>query len=469
MELTKSKRYNSNYLAKIVSINSFFPHPNEEVTRLKCAKVDGYTIIVGIDEKEGRFVYFPTSCTINPQLLSYANLYRDASKNADNTKAGMFEDNGRVKAIKLKGQVSEGFLLPLCVFQNFVVDSVNVDLSDEKCCEGTEFDEITHNGKSFWVNKKYIVEAGNQQEENHNKHYNKRQKRLKRINKMIDGQFRFHIDTVLIRKCPNAIQPDDLISITSKWDGTSHISSYVLCHKKLTRKEKIARFLTKNSFDEYSHILASRSVIKNMYVYEDGRDDKWMAGGFFGDDRARFLVDEYLKPFMTKGMTIYGEIVGYNANGKAFSKGYDYGCEMPKAGNEYVYGKHLKFAVYRVTYTNVDGIVYEFSAKQVQEWCKANGLLPVVEYYYGYARDLYPDIPEDENWGDNFIERLANEKKFHMEENSPECVNKVPHEGIVIRKDSTIGLEVFKLKCFAYLNREQKALDNGETNIEDLS
>ena len=59
--------------------------------------------------------------------------------------------------------------------------------------------------------------------------------------------------------------------------------------------------------------------------------------------------------------------------------------------------------------------------------------MPVVEYYYGVAKDLYPELVEDENWGLNFIESLANDKRFYMEMDSPECNNKVPHEGIVIR------------------------------------
>lgn len=40
MKLTRSKDCNPNYLAKIVQIDSFRPHPNAE--RLKLATVDGY-------------------------------------------------------------------------------------------------------------------------------------------------------------------------------------------------------------------------------------------------------------------------------------------------------------------------------------------------------------------------------------------------------------------------------------------
>ena len=70
MKFIKSKNANINYLAKIVELKSFHNHPNPEVTRLKCAVVDGYNIIVGIDYQPGKFVYFPSGCTINPQFLS---------------------------------------------------------------------------------------------------------------------------------------------------------------------------------------------------------------------------------------------------------------------------------------------------------------------------------------------------------------------------------------------------------------
>ena len=53
-----------------------------------------------------------------------------------------------------------------------------------------------------------------------------------------------------------------------------------------------------------------------------------------------------------------------------------------------------------------------------------------------------------------------------MEQNSPECNNKVPHEGIVIKKEDGIA-HAWKLKCFKFLGKEQEAADKGEANIED--
>ena len=123
MILAQSKHANPNYLAKVVDIKEFHAHPDPEVLRLKCCVVDGYNIIVSISEEPGLFVYFPTSCTINPHLLTYLNLYRHKEKNANPELSGMFEDNGRVKAIKLRGALSEGFMIPFQDLNNFLIST----------------------------------------------------------------------------------------------------------------------------------------------------------------------------------------------------------------------------------------------------------------------------------------------------------------------------------------------------------
>lgn len=53
-----------------------------------------------------------------------------------------------------------------------------------------------------------------------------------------------------------------------------------------------------------------------------------------------------------------------------------------------------------------------------------------------------------------------------MEMDSPDCNNKVPHEGIVIKKENMISA-ASKLKTFKFLSGEQQQLDAGESNIED--
>lgn len=457
MKLIQSKNANVNYLAKIVKIDNFHKHSDPEVTKLKCCCIDGFNIITGIDSEPGLYVYFPTACCINPKFLSYANLYRHGELNVDQTKTGMFEDNGRVKAIRLRGELSEGFIIPIVVLENWVMSTVNVELKVE---EGTEFDSIEHDGKTFWVNKKYIPKntrtSGAPGSGNSGKG-----KQPKGLDKIIENQFRFHYDTVLIKKCPHVLHPSDLISITSKVHGTSGISAYVLCKQELNWKQKIARWLTGEEFDKYDYLYSSRSVIKNQYY------NKSVQGGFYGVDVWKY-ADDIVRPCLSKGMTAYYEIIGFLPNGGYIQKNYDYGCLPPVGDEAYTYGKHFKVQIYRVTITDVSSKVHEFSAHEVQLWAQMVGLVPVEQYYYGYAKDLYPDLDPSEHWNENFLSKLANDKNFYMECNSPTCDNKVPHEGIVIKIEN-MKSEAFKLKCFKFLDGEGKALDKGEVDIESES
>lgn len=457
MKLIQSKNANVNYLAKIVKIENFHKHSDPEVTKLKCCCIDGFNIITGIDSEPGLYVYFPTACCINPKFLSYANLYRHGELNVDQTKTGMFDDNGRVKAIRLRGELSEGFIIPIVVLENWVMSTVNVELKVE---EGTEFDSIEHDGKTFWVNKKYIPKntrtpgapgSGN----------SGKGKQPKGLDKIIENQFRFHYDTVLIKKCPHVLHPSDLISITSKVHGTSGISAYVLCKQELNWKQKIARWLTGEEFDKYDYLYSSRSVIKNQYY------NKSVQGGFYGVDVWKY-ADDIVRPCLSKGMTAYYEIIGFLPNGGYIQKNYDYGYIPPVGDEAYTYGKHFGVQIYRVTITDVSGKVHEFSAREVQLWAQMVGLVPVEQYYYGYAKDLYPDLDPSEHWNENFLSKLANDKNFYMECNSPTCDNKVPHEGIVIKIEN-MKSEAFKLKCFKFLDGEGKALDKGEVDIESES
>lgn len=466
MNLVKSKDYSVNYLSQIVEIKEFTEHPNPEVTRLKLAHIQGYNIIVGIDEQPGKFVYFPTNSVINPQFLSYANLYRDNTLNGNPEKTGMFEPNGRVKAIKLKGTVSEGFLLPLNILQDFIMSSVNKELTDEDCPNGLEFDDVQEGGKSFWLSRKYIIPEPTRQAPQNGERGNshRKHKGIKKFSRIIENQFNFHYDTILLRKMPTVLGPNDLISITSKWHGTSGISAYIKCKHSLSLREKFAGWIAgrRDLFDDYDYVYSSRSVIKNQF------ENKEKSTGFYNSNVWN-IADKYLRPYLVKGMTLYYEICGYLPTGGYIQKNYDYGCVIPESSEEYEQGVNYKIMIYRITMTNVDGIIHEFSAREVQQWCINHGLTPVNEFYYGFAKDLYPNLPKDaEDWSNKFMEMMANDDRFFMEKKSPDCNNKVPHEGIVIKKEDGVS-RAWKLKCFAFINGEQAELDKGEVNIEDLA
>lgn len=192
MKLSKSKRANVNYLAKIVDIKNFRAHSNPEVTRLKCCTIDGFNIITGIDSQPGLYVYFPTACCINPDFLRYCNLYRHKELNNDPEQTGMFEDNGRVKAIRLKNELSEGFILPVVQFQNYIMSVTNKEIEVEA---GIEFDIVEHEGKEFWINKKYIPKNSRTQGQGSS---TKQAKQPKGLDKIIENQFRFHYDRICV-------------------------------------------------------------------------------------------------------------------------------------------------------------------------------------------------------------------------------------------------------------------------------
>lgn len=453
MELIKSKKSDINYLSKIVNITSFRKHSDPSVERLKCCTIDGFNMITGIDSEPGFYVYFPALSQINSNFLSYANLYRNKDLNRNPEETGMFEENGRVKTIKLRGEISEGFIIPITVLENYIVSVTNHTINNIQ--EGLEFDSVSHNGKEFWISKKYISKPIYTRSEPKGK----TRKVSNKLNKVRDDQFRFHYDTILIKKNPFVLNPWSTIHISYKLHGTSGISAYILCHQSLNWKQKIAKWLTGESFDKYDYIYSSRKVIKNKYYNPE------VGSGYYGSD-IWSEADKIVRPCLSRGQTAYYEIVGYLRDGKYIQKGYDYGCVPPKRGENFIHEKHFKVRIYRVTYTNVDGKVLEYTPKQVQWWCKSVGLIPVEECYYGKAKDLYPDIEPNDDWSNNFINRLGDDKNFFMELDSPHCKNIVPHEGVVIKIEDGIT-RAFKLKCFRFLNKEQILLDKGESNIED--
>ena len=348
--LTKSKNGDINYLARIVNITHFQPHPNAE--KMKIARVGGYEICVGLNESEGYYIYFPTNSKINPNLLGYCNLYRHSDKNVNPTISGFFEDNGRVKAIKLRGVVSDGFLLPFETFNSFLQNNINESIEP---FDNVEFDTIENNKKSFWICKKYVVARKSNSIRN-----NRNQKVVSKYNKIIDTQFRLHYETVTVKKEPWCIQPFDLISVTSKWHGTSAISAYVLCKKDRNFFQRIWDKITHTTPTFYDYVYSSRKVIKNAN-YNSQLNTGYYNCDVWGE------ADKVVRPHLIKGMSIYYEIVGFLPNGGFIQDGYDYGCVPPKEGENYTYDKHFKVRVYRITLTNVDGIVHEFSAREVQQ------------------------------------------------------------------------------------------------------
>lgn len=229
------------------------------------------------------------------------------------------------------------------------------------------------------------------------------------------------------------------------------------CYKKLHMLEKhiIPSYTLK-----YGNVYSSRGVIKNEFINQN------VTSGFYKTD----VWGEYNKlisPYIEKGMSLYGEIVGYvSGSQKMIQKSYDYGC---MEGENYL-------MIYRITTKDKDGVKKEWNVTDVEKWTKnllkkhpelKKNVHPIKILYHGTLADLYPEISTTDHWHENILEAMkADKMHFGMEEDEPYCKNKVPREGIVIRIDNDKKPEVFKLKCLKFYQRERKMIDKGEVDIE---
>ena len=429
MQLTISEKANTNYLAKIVELKGLRKHQNAD--RLQVATIDFQNVIVGLDQKDGDIcVFFPVESQININFLAFINAFRDKTLNTNQEVSGFFENKGRVRAVKLRGEKSMGFVVPIEQLEAFIGQKINEPV-------GTEFNMI---GDTEFV-RKYEVYRPEQRTKNG--------KIEKRISRLVDGQFHFHIDTENLRKNADAIKPEDHISVSYKFHGTSAIFSNVLTKRNLSIIEKVLkRFGVKIEDKEYDLLYSSRKVVKNEYETKD-------KAGFYSSDIWGDVKEE-IKDLIPKGFTIYGEILGFTKEGSPIQGEYDYGCER---------GEH-KLMVYRITFTNVDGIVFELSTEQIKEYCDRYGLTPVFLFSNGLAKALYPELDTNNHWNEEFVKKLEedyNDKDCFI------CKNTVPEEGVVIRKESGFSFEAFKLKSWRFLEYETKQLDNGVVDLESAN
>jgi len=445
---SKSKNHNINYVCRIVKINNLRVHPNAD--RLEIITVDGANIIVAKDTyKVGDVVIFcPTEVALNKEFLSANNQFEDKELNKDKDVKGYFNRYGRVRAISLRGEPSRGFIFPLNWFENWF-DCVLLHTVDElNELINVEFDTV----KDIEFCKKYI--PFNTKSRNEHIKGNKRNNRLKRFDRLVDGQFNFHYDSLQLAKCLDKIEPNDIISISRKYHGTSFVCAKVLVNRKLNWFERLLKKIgVKIDDKEYDTIFSSRTVIKNRYINQNQQS--------FYDVDVWSEAAKIVSPLLSNGETVYAEIVGYLPNSqKMIQKNYNYGC---KEGEFDIY-------VYRVTKTNNVGEVFELSANDVQLWCKSKGLKAVQQYYYGKAKELYSSLfgmaRNINEWQNLLFEVLKEDRKFNMEGIAPDCLNDVPEEGIVIRNDSKWNCNAMKVKCEKFYQYESKVLDEGEVDIE---
>jgi hypothetical protein len=376
-------------------------------------------------------------------------------------KVGFFNKYGRVKMLRLKGVPSMGYLFTLDELKKAFPSIKDNEISEDLI--GTYFDTIDD---TLFV-KVYVPPI---KENNHSGTGGGKQEKSNenRIDRLIPGEFAFHYDTNRLNDNAFKIHPNDTIAISVKLHGTSFICGNVKCNipinlpwykkivNKIIKRNSIFKSLRfKDTYVGYDNIYSSRTVIRNRY--SNSISTSTDVYGWFND-----IISNYIP----EGYTIYGEIIGYKPNSTTFiQKNYDYGAEPGQA----------KLMIYRINKEN-DGKHYEFNIKEVFDWTLnlinenedlKDIIHPIDILYHGKASDLYKDIEANDDFGKNFVQRLAKDsEKFGMEQLEPLCNNEVPREGLVIRIDDDTTNEAFKLKCYAFLEMEGKNIDSGNVDIE---
>lgn len=433
-----------NYKGTIVKISNLRKHSNAD--RLQCTNIFGNNVVVGLNTKEGDLgIFFPVESALSAGFIYENNLSSKADLNKDTKIKGYFGTHGRVKAQTFRGEKSMGLWLP--------IDSLNyLNIKDETLKEGLELDQ--YNG--LRICSKYIPHTNStsvSSKRNTGKAYKKRE------SKIIANQFKFHYDTSHLGKNMHRIQPDDIISISWKLHGTSAIAANILCKNPRSKSLKFFSWLSEKIVgkpmynDTYQYVYASRKVVKNEFV-----EDKQH---YYSYDLWTEVGKKSFDGKLHRGESIYYEIVGYTRDGRMIQKGFDYGCDP--IGN--LDKPQYKVYVYRITNTNIDGLnTIDLDWGQLKERCKELGVEYTPEIYYGRAGDFILDGRTDySEWNNDLLSKF--QEYYIKDQDSIFCTNKVPEEGIVLRKEG-LYLEAYKLKSFRFMEYESKQLDENIIDIE---
>lgn len=241
---------NRNYAAVVVEIDKLVDLDNCD--NVKAALIFGNSVIVSKDTQLGsKGLFFPVESALSKEFLSANNLYRENTWNADTTKKGFFEPTGRVKAVKFRGHKSEGFWVPVSYLESITASYNSIPV-------GTELDTI--NGVE--ICRKYVpVGQGGDGTQKSGK---PRTARLE--DRIVDGQFTFHVDTDNLRRNIDRISPDDVISISEKWHGTSAVFANLLINKPLKWYQRLAKVVGVQIEGDvyYGLIWSSRRVVKGV-------------------------------------------------------------------------------------------------------------------------------------------------------------------------------------------------------------
>lgn len=455
----------SEHCGYVVKVNELRKHPNAD--RLNIATFFGNDTCVSLDIIKGEIgIYFPVDLQLSEEFCLENHLLRKKPDGTPDT--GYMDPKKRnVTAVRLRGEKSDGLFLPLksVIYTGINLDELNIG------------DTVTIlNGHE--ICKKYIPIRKHHSADNK---VNKTRKKKVPVAPL----FVEHADTEQLAYNMNAFKNGDLVEITLKMHGTSGRTGYlprlvdivptnvfaVFCEVK-DRKRKLNKlqkamidYFDKHSKPKYDWGLVSgtrRTVLDSF------------DGGFYGSNEFREKHEKTFEGKLHKNETVYYEIVGFTNDGTPI---------MPKASNkklnnkEFIkqYGEETVFSygcdpdnkksdlyVYRMTTTNEDGDVVEYTPDFMRYRCEQMGVKCVPLLWRGF-------IPEGVNPGE-YIKEIA--EKYY---DGPDPVGKTHvREGVVCRILNRPGFAAYKhknydFKCLSGIAVAQAEASGETDNVsEDL-
>ena len=372
------------YNAYITKLTNVRKHPNAD--RLQLGDCFGNTVCVNLDYAEGEIgVYFPTDGQLSEEFCEQNNLVRKKDDAGNNIGGYMDPAKRNVTAIRLRGEKSDGLFLPLSAL---AYTGVNLDDLDV----GLAFTVI--NGHE--ICRKYIPRRNSRQSCNAGN-------RTRNKKAPVAPLFAEHADTEQLAYNLSAFRPGDEIEITLKMHGTSGRTARLPVLKGY-RRTLLDRILRREGTPIYEdgYVSGTRRVVLENYE-----------GGFYGDNSFREQHSKIFEGKLMKGETVYYEIVGFTASGapimgdgnnekvgKDFVKEYgktttfSYGCDPD--GTKKLYGNdnggpfnvecavpQSDIYVYRMTMTNDEGFVIEYTPDFMRYRCEQMGVKTVPVFWQG--------------------------------------------------------------------------------------
>ena len=439
------------YNAYITKLTNVRKHPNAD--RLQLGDCFGNTVCVNLDYAEGEIgVYFPTDGQLSEEFCEQNNLVRKKDDAGNNIGSYMDPAKRNVTAIRLRGEKSDGLFLPLSAL---AYTGVNLDDLDV----GLAFTVI--NGHE--ICRKYIPRRNSRQSCNAGN-----RTRNKKV--PVAPLFAEHADTEQLAYNLSAFRPGDEVEITLKMHGTSGRTARLPVLKGY-RRTLLDRILRREGTPIYEdgYVSGTRRVVLENYE-----------GGFYGDNSVREQHSKIFEGKLMKGETVYYEIVGFTASGapimgdgnnekvgKDFVKEYgktttfSYGCHPEGKVMKYGEDDRGKFAipvavpqsdiyVYRMTMTNDEGFVVEYTPDFMRYRCEQMGV-KTVPVFGKFIIPQYTQLPDNvgslqETNAGEYVKKIAED--FY---DGPDPIGKTHvREGVVVRIINRPKFCAYKHKNFEF-------------------